>query len=210
MIDKFVNLLIDDLGKYNNYNKNQIEQMKYVSRVLAYEFIKFILVLLIFYLLGYFKECALVLLFMVSTKPFTGGYHEDSQGACFIATLIVVAFIIILSKSSYLSIYSCIVLNILSIFCIYNQIPIINKKMPLTREELIKRNRVIGIINTLIFLVLSIIMFNVKWFSQTIVWTAIVQVMLLFNKYTKSKGISKNEIKKIHWIIYFNVNCITC
>lgn len=37
-------------------------------------------------------------------------------------------------------------------------------------------------------------MFNVKWFSQTIVWTAIVQVMLLFNKYTKSKGISKNEI----------------
>ncbi|MBS6184646.1 MAG: accessory gene regulator B family protein [Clostridium celatum] len=185
MIDKFVNLLIDDLGKYNNYDENQIEQMKYVSRVLIYEFIKFVLILLIFYLLGYFKECALVLLFMVSTKPFTGGYHEDSQVACFMATLIIVAFIIILSQSSYLSIYSCIVLNILSIFCIYNQIPIINKKMPLTREELIKRNRVIGIINTLIFLVLSIIMFNVKWFSQTIVWTAIVQVMLLFNKYNK-------------------------
>ncbi len=194
MVDKFVNLLVDDLGKYNNYDENQIEQMKYVSRVLVYEFIKFVLVLLIFYLLGYFKECALVLLFMVSTKPFTGGYHEDSQTACFIATLIVVSFIIILSKSSYLSIYSCIVLNILSIFCIYNQIPIINKKMPLTREELIKRNRVIGIINTLIFLILSIIMFNVKWFSQTIVWTAIVQVMLLFNKYKKSKEISKNEI----------------
>lgn len=194
MVDKFVNLLVDDLGKYNNYDENQIEQMKYVSRVLVYEFIKFVLVLLIFYLLGYFKECALVLLFMVSTKPFTGGYHEDSQTACFIATLIVVSFIIILSKSSYLSIYSCIVLNILSIFCIYNQIPIINKKMPLTREELIKRNRVIGIINTLIFLILSIIMFNVKWFSQTIVWTAIVQVMLLFNKYKKSKESSKNEI----------------
>ncbi|MDU2490401.1 MAG: accessory gene regulator B family protein [Clostridium celatum] len=194
MVDKFVNLLVDDLGKYNNYDENQIEQMKYVSRVLVYEFIKFVLVLLIFYLLGYFKECALVLLFMVSTKPFTGGYHEDSQTACFIATLIIVSFIIILSKSSYLSIYSCIVLNILSIFCIYNQIPIINKKMPLTREELIKRNRVIGIINTLIFLILSIIMFNVKWFSQTIVWTAIVQVMLLFNKYKKSKESSKNEI----------------
>lgn len=194
MVDKFVNLLIEDLGKYNNYNENQIEQMKYVSRVFVYELIKLILVLLIFSLLGYFKECALVLLFMVSTKPFTGGYHEDSQGACFIATLIIVAFIIILSKNSSLSIYSCIVLNILSIFCIYNQIPIINPKMPLTREELIKRNRVIGIINTLIFLVLSIIMFNIKWFSQTIVWTGIVQAMLLFNKYKKSKESSKNEI----------------
>lgn len=194
MVDKFVNLLIEDLGKYNNYNENQIEQMKYVSRVFVYELIKLILVLLIFSLLGYFKECALVLLFMVSTKPFTGGYHEDSQGACFIATLIIVAFIIILSKNSSLSIYSCIVLNILSIFCIYNQIPIINQKMPLTREELIKRNRVIGIINTLVFLVLSIIMFNIKWLSQTIVWTGIVQAMLLFNKYKKSKESSKNEI----------------
>ena len=76
MIDKFVNLLIDDLGKYNNYDENQIEQMKYVSRVLIYEFIKFVLILLIFYLLGYFKECALVLLFMVSTKPFTGSIYN--------------------------------------------------------------------------------------------------------------------------------------
>ena len=48
MVDKFVNLLIEDLGKYNNYNENQIEQMKYVSRVFVYELIKLILVLLIF------------------------------------------------------------------------------------------------------------------------------------------------------------------
>ena len=57
--------------------------------------------------------------------------------------------------------------------------------MPLTKKELIKRNRVIGMTNTLIFLIISIIMFKVKWISETIVWTCVVQVMLLFNKYKK-------------------------
>ena len=107
-------------------------------------------------------------------------------------TLIIVSSIILISKNSNLDIVTCIILNLISIFCIYNQIPIINEKMPLTKKKLIKRNRYIGIVNTLVFLVISIIMFNLKWFSQTIVWTCVVQVMLLFNKYKKIGGI-KNE-----------------
>ena len=172
MIEKIVNCLIEDLGKHNNYNEIQIEQMKYVTKVITYELIKFTLILLIFSLLGLFKECVLISIFMIATKPFTGGYHEDSQFRCFIATLIII---------------SSIILNLISIFCIYNEIPIINEKMPLTRKELIKKNRVIGITNTLIFLIISIVMFNVKWLSQTIVWTCVVQVMLLFNKYKNDR-----------------------
>ena len=34
MIEKIVNCLIEDLGKHNNYNEIQIEQMKYVTKVL--------------------------------------------------------------------------------------------------------------------------------------------------------------------------------
>ena len=122
---------------------------------------------------------------MIATKPFTGGYHEDSQIRCFMATLIIILFIILLSKNTNLDITSSIILNLISIFCIYNEIPIINEKMPLTRKDLIKKNRVIGITNTLIFIIISIVMFNVKWLSQTIVWTCVVQVMLLFNKYKR-------------------------
>lgn len=187
MIEKIVNCLIEDLGKHNNYNEIQIEQMKYVTKVITYELIKFTLILLIFSLLGLFKECVLISIFMIATKPFTGGYHEDSQFRCFIATLIIILFIILLSKNTNLNIISSIILNLISIFCIYNEIPIINEKMPLTRKELIKKNRVIGITNTLIFLIISIVMFNVKWLSQTIVWTCVVQVMLLFNKYKNDR-----------------------
>lgn len=185
MVEKLVNYLIEDLGKHNNYSEIQIEQMKYVTKVITYEMIKFILILLIFFLLGLFKECVLIGVFMIATKPFTGGYHEDSQIRCFMATLIIILFIILLSKNTNLDITSSIILNLISIFCIYNEIPIINEKMPLTRKDLIKKNRVIGITNTLIFIIISIVMFNVKWLSQTIVWTCVVQVMLLFNKYKR-------------------------
>ena len=185
MIDKIINWFIRDLQKHNNYNEIQVEQMKYFMKVTTYEFIKLVLVLLIFFLLGFFKECFVIIIFMMSTKPFTGGYHEDTQIKCFVGTLIIVSSIILISKNSNLDIVTCIILNLISIFCIYNQIPIINEKMPLTKKKLIKRNRYIGIVNTLVFLVISIIMFNLKWFSQTIVWTCVVQVMLLFNKYKR-------------------------
>ena len=132
-----------------------------------------------------------IIIFMISTKPFTGGYHEDTQIKCFVATLIIISSIILISKNSNLNIVSCIILNLISIFCIYNQIPIINKKMPLTKKKLIERNRNIGLINNLVFIFISIVMFEMKWFSQIIVWTCIIQVMFLFNKYKKMEEYKK-------------------
>lgn len=87
-----------------------------------------------------------------------------------------------------------IILNFISIFCIYNKVPIINLKMPLTKENLIKRNRIISIVNSLIFIILSIVMFNIKWFSQVIVWTGVVQTMLLLNKFKETHGGKEYEV----------------
>ena len=100
----------------------------------------------------------------------------------------LITLIIILSKTTSLNVINSIILNFISIFCIYNQAPFINEKMPLTKEELIRKNKIIGVINSSIFLILSIILFNLRWFSQIIVWTSIVQTMLLFNKYKKVHG----------------------
>ena len=191
MMEKIINRFITGLQKDNNYSEIQVEQMKYFMKVTTYEFVKLALILLIFFLLGFFKECFVIIIFMISTKPFTGGYHEDTQIKCFVATLIIISSIILISKNSNLNIVSCIILNLISIFCIYNQIPIINKKMPLTKKKLIERNRNIGLINNLVFIFISIVMFEMKWFSQIIVWTCIIQVMFLFNKYKKMEEYKK-------------------
>ena len=48
--------------------------------------------------------------------------------------------------------------------------------------------------NSLIFIILSIAMFNIKWFSQVIVWTGVVQTMLLFNKFKEIHGGKEYEV----------------
>ena len=54
-------------------------------------------------------------------------------------------------------------------------------------QELIRKNRRIGITNVVILTLLSIIIFKVRWASQIIVWTVLVQAILMFNKYKGSK-----------------------
>lgn len=191
MIEKFIYRFVDSLGEYNNYNEEQVEQVKYSLKVIVYELIKIIFLIIIFSILGYFKESFLILFIMSITKPFIGGYHEDTQLKCFTATWILIVIIIVLFKSNKLNFTSSITLNLISIFSIYNKAPIINDKMPITREDLIMKNRKIGIINVVILTLLSLIMFEVKWISQIIVWTILVQAMLMFNKYKKIGGIGK-------------------
>lgn len=187
MIERFIYKFVEDLGEYNNYSNEQIEQVKYTLKSIIFEVIKLSLTIIIFSILGYFKESLVAILAMCVTKPFIGGYHEDTQVKCFIATLILVFFIIFLSGHSRLNLMSCIILNLLSVFSIYNKAPVIDYRMPITREDLIKRNRIIGISSTLILAIVSIVLYKITWVSQIIVWTILVQAMLMFNKYKEVK-----------------------
>ncbi|MDU2461240.1 MAG: accessory gene regulator B family protein [Clostridium sp.] len=191
MIEKLIYRFVDSLSEYNNYNEEQVEQIKYSLKVIVYELIKIILLIIIFSILGYFKESLLILFIMSITKPFIGGYHEDTQLKCFTATLILIVIIIILFENNKLNLTSSSILNFISIFSIYNKAPIINDKMPITREDLIRKNRKIGITNVVLLALLSLIMFKVKLISQIIVWTILVQAILMFNKYKYVGGKGK-------------------
>ena len=187
MIESLIYKFIENIGKYNNYTYEQMEQVKYSIKVIIYEALKIIFTILFFSMFGFFKESIIIIFIMSTTKPFIGGYHEYTQIKCFLVTLLLVFFIIYLSKNIILDLKSTLILNLISIFSIYNQAPIINDRMPLTRKELIKRNRLIGLSSVSIFHILSIILFNVSYFSEILVWTLLVQAILMFNKYENRK-----------------------
>ncbi|MBC5630756.1 accessory gene regulator B family protein [Clostridium sp. NSJ-6] len=189
IIEKFVR----NIAIYNNFTDEQMEEIEYTLKVISYELIKIIAIIFIFYLFGYLKESLTILFVMCITKPFIGGYHEDSQMKCFIATLILVVIIIQLAITSNISYISAVELNFLSVFVVYNRAPIVNDKMPITKNSLIKRNRIIGIINISVLAIGSLIFFNSTVLSQVIIWTVCVQAMLMFNKneYKTYKGVKK-------------------
>ena len=106
MVKKITKLVVNDLSKYANYNNDQKEQIEYSLTIIIYELIKFIFLMLILYVLGFFKEGLVILFSMITCKPFIGGYHEDSQIKCFFATMTIVCGLIILGRSIELNMVS--------------------------------------------------------------------------------------------------------
>jgi accessory gene regulator B len=105
---------------------------------------------------------------MCVVKPFIGGYREDTQIKCFIATVLLTAGILILSLQCNLSLTSNCILIFLSIFCIWNQVPVINSKMPITLPERIKKNRIRGLSTSIILRLIAIVLYNYSSYYSVI------------------------------------------
>lgn len=186
MVRKISKKVVEFVAK-DNYTKEEKEEMDYVLRTILFESIKLISTIAIFSILGYFIESTIIIFIMSLTKPFIGGYHEETQLKCFIATMLLTAGILILSlNTSFTFLGNCIVL-IMCIFCIYNQAPVINPKMPITHRHLIQKNRQRGLCNIILFTLASVIMYKYTNYYLLITWTIIFQTLLMFNKLEKRK-----------------------
>ncbi|BCZ44795.1 hypothetical protein psyc5s11_08620 [Clostridium gelidum] len=174
--------IIQSISINEKYSKDELEQMEYALVTILFEFSKTILLIIIFSLLGYFKEVIIILAIMCAVNPFIGGYHEDTQIKCFIATLLLTAGTLILSLQCNLSFLSNCILIFLSIFCIWNQAPVINSKMPITRPNLIKQNRIKGLSASIILGLISIVLYNYSSYYSLITWTILFEALLMFNK----------------------------
>ena len=172
----------------DSYTKEEKEEMDYVLRTILFESIKLISTIVIFSILGYFIESVIIISVMSLSKPFIGGYHEDTQLKCFIATMLLTAGILILSLNTSFTFWgNCIVL-IICIFCIYNQAPVINPKMPITHPHLIQKNRDKGLCNVIVLGIVSIMLYKYSDYYLLITWTIVFQTILMFNKREKNKS----------------------
>lgn len=186
MIRKKIKNFTKDICEYNGYSKQQQEEIEYTLRIFIFEILKILIIVGLFSLIGYFKEILFVIITMSLTKPFTGGYHESSQIKCLIATIIISLIIIILAINNNLNMLSIILLNMINIFSVYHQAPIINNDMPLTRKDLINKNKILALLNSSILFLISLILCNKGIYSSIITWTLFINSCLMFNKKIKN------------------------
>lgn len=182
MLRKIIKKIARYISKTNQYTKNQEEQVEYALRITVFEILKIIGVIFVFSLMGYPTQAIVATLTMTLSKPYIGGYHEDTQIKCFAATLIIIGSVIYLTMNLRVDFISKLILNVVSLYCIWHQAPVISPKMRLTRPELINRNRILGISISAVLLVISVISYNNTMFSNTILWTMTFQALLMFNK----------------------------
>lgn len=178
--EKFVKCIAED-----KCTSEEIEEMEYVLRVMIYEVLKTVGIILVFWLAGYFIESTIISIVMCLTKPYIGGYHEDTQMRCFIASMLFTAGEILLYRQCSLSFLGNCMIICICIFAIYNRAPVINSKMPITRPELIQKNRTKGVRNSIILGVISILLYKYTVMYSLITWTLIIEVLLMFNKREK-------------------------
>lgn len=185
MVRRSIRKLTNYIGDYNGYNEEMKSEIEYSLISIMFEIIKICIIIILFGLLGLIKESSLILLVMALTKPFMGGYHEDTQLKCLITTIIIITITISLSINTSFNIISLYLINSLSIFIIYHRAPIISENMPLTKVSLIRRNRVLALIGAIIFSIIALILRNEKIYSEIITWTILIEVCLMFNKKKK-------------------------
>ena len=174
----FVNFICED-----NFNDEDKEVMEYVLRVVIFEFLKIAGNLVIFYFMGYFIETFIIMLSISLIKPFIGGYHCPTQIRCFFITFIINISIILLSKNCTLNLISLIILLAASFMAIYHQAPVINEHMPLTKPDLISKNRRRGLFNlTLISFIAIIFYFYNIYYSYILIWSILSLALLMFNR----------------------------
>jgi len=179
---KLIKSFAASISKVNKYSQEQEEQVEYALRVIVFETLKIIGTIIVFMVLGKPVHAVTALAVMIVTKPFIGGYHEDSQIKCFTAALIFIGCIIYLSININLDLFSKLILNGIALYCIWHQAPVVNPVMLITRPELIKRNRITGIILCIIMVLISLVFSKNQLISNTIVWTMVFQGLLMFNK----------------------------
>jgi accessory gene regulator B len=177
------------ISRMNQYTKDEEEQIEYVLRIIVFEALKIIGVIATFSVIGYPIQVIIAMLTMITSKPFIGGLHEDNQIKCFIATSIIIGSVIYLSTNLEIDMISKLILSVASLYCIWHQAPVINPIMQLTKPELIKRNRTLGIFIVTIFIIISVLLHKYKSVSNTMLWTIVFQALLMFNKRSNTKSL---------------------
>lgn len=170
------------ISRKNEYTKDLEEQIEYSLRITVFETLKIFGVLFFFSILGHSVEAAVAVGTMAIIKPFIGGYHEDTQVGCFAAALVIVACVIYLSINLKTNFISKLILSGVSLYCIWNQAPVLNPKMTLTRVDLIMRNRKVGLFLTALFIIISLVTYRYDSVSNSILWIIVIQALLMFNK----------------------------
>lgn len=118
---KLISITAHYISKVNNYTKDQEQQVEYALKVFVFEALKTIGTFIIFCVLGKPIYALVAITTMITTKPFIGGYHEDSQMKCFFSTVFIIGSVVYLSYNVDINLFGRLILGIVSLYCIWNQ-----------------------------------------------------------------------------------------
>lgn len=178
MKNKILNKCITFLQKYNNYSEKDLLKLQYGLEGIYLTLTKTIIILLLAFILGIFKEVILVIIFFNIIRFFGFGFHAEKSSECLIMSIInfVLLPLLLLRVPTSLGVDL-----IISIFCIINFIlfaPADTIKRPLfSKSKRIKRKILTTTVGIIYTVILSI--FNTNYISSILLSSLLIQVIMV-------------------------------
>lgn len=176
MKDIFLNQTINTITKYNpNYNKDQLEKLKYGLEGIYLTITKTIVILTLSILFNIVKEVLMILILFNIIRYFAFGFHAESSKQCLIISFSI--FIGLPLIIFYLQ-PNLILKAVISILCIIQIIifapsDTIKRPLPNKKKRLIRK-----IISTIIALIYTIILLITKnTISEILLCVLIIQTI---------------------------------
>lgn len=167
--------LIKDLDQYD---KTQLEEIKYGIEALYIAISKVVFILLMSLILGILKETVLLLLLFNVLRVTAFGLHASKSIYCWISSSIAFIGIPFICKTITFSNLTYIILPVICLLCFILYAPADTIKRPLINSHKRKIYKLLSIISCIIYLTLIIILKNIL-FKNLLMFSLILESILI-------------------------------
>ena len=159
----FINYSLSIIKSYfKDYDSDKLDQIKYGLEAIYISITKTLVILLLSFILGIFKETVITLILFNLLRMFAFGIHAKKSWQCWISSLIVFIGIPYLSIYLYLNDICLLLIIIYSIFTYILYAPSDTIKRPLINK---KRRYIYKVLTIIISMIYIIIFINSNTFN---------------------------------------------
>lgn len=173
MRNLIINQQLNFIQKYNNFNNDQLEIIKYGLESIYILITKMIVILTVSYLLGLIKETLIFLICYNFIRMPSFGLHATKSWICLVSSLLIFITLPFLCKVIELPIYLKLVIGLIALFFIIKNAPADTYKRPIISK---KRRICFKIISTII--AFTMIMISIFIENQFLANSLLISVVL--------------------------------
>ena len=193
----FLNNSLNFLKKYNNYSEEEIEKLLYGLEGLYLTITKLVVIVIVAFLLGIFKEVFIILALFNVIRYFGFGVHAGKSRDCLITSLSLFVILPYVLLKLHISKTAILILGIMDIIMYLIFAPADTIKRPFYNKKKRIIRKIITVLIGILYLVISLIIDNyevsimlcISMMIQSIVVCPISYMILgqPYNNYKKEK-----------------------
>ncbi len=190
-----INKQLGVIQKYNNFDNEKLEIIKYGLESIYILITKMIVILTVSYLLGLIKETLIFLICYNLIRMPSFGLHATKSWICLISSLLIFITIPFICKVIQIPIYLKVIIGLVSLVFIIKNAPADTYKRPIINK---KRRLFLKIISTIIALIMIIcsLFINNQFWANSLLMAIVLQCFMISPTVYRIFKLPYNNYKK--------------